>query len=69
MTTDIEVDYAQYHTVFSPLLIRLESIIQCKLAAVDFSVSLIAEISCLAHKLTSLHTTIGLILVFWFWAV
>ena len=41
MTTDIEVDYA----VFSPLLIRPESIIQCNLAE-------IAEISCPAYKLT-----------------
>ena len=52
MTSDIEVDYAQYHTVFSPLLIRLA-------AAVDFSVSSIAEfaeISFSAYKLTSLHT-------------
>ena len=41
MTTDIEVDYA----VFSPLLIRLESVIQCNLAAVDCSVTSIAEIA------------------------
>ena len=40
MTTDIEVDYA----VFSPLLIRPESVIQCNLAAVDLMFSLQAYI-------------------------